>query len=613
MVPRHSITKDSLVNRIYVMDNTKNILFIKNKKFRQILALFTIAFCIILFLIANQYKGKEEIIYKQLKLNQLVHQFITSKNSLNSIVANSSTNMSNYQKKQFSQQKVLVENNIKKIISIAPNQFKDEFNSIYSTFLRLYDNTGLNNNNSEKIPKTKHELYSRMVMHTLENTNQFFNNEKYKKQVVLIAAFSMLLLMSLSLISKLVHNNYQQNKKLVVKDKISLQKIDNERKLQQHQKMQALSTLSGGIAHEFNNILATIQGYTQLVMMNQIIEERDKIYLRNIHDASRRASRLVKQIMSFSRPGKDGREPHSISSVVVNALEIVEATLPENISINTNIDKHCPLVKININEIRQIIVNLCTNAWHAMEDKGGEIEVSLRTITVDHGAMKKQEKFIQMIVKDSGIGMCEDTQTRIFEPFYTTKEVGKGTGLGLAVVHGIIQSYDGNIQVNSKMNDGTEFKVNLPIKDHVSSVNQLEQSSTSVDTNQRGHVLVVDDEPNLILLYQEALRKYGYQVTLFSDSRQALEAFKLHPEKYDILLTDHAMPYMTGKQLTQECIKIKPNVQIVMATAYSELIGQDEAKRLGIRDLLVKPINTNTLVSKIQQALGETLTSNKVS
>jgi len=370
--------------------------------------------------------------------------------------------------------------------------------------------------------------------------------------------------------------------------------------LAQSQKMEAIGTLAGGIAHDFNNILTSIMGFTELVLYHFPPESPFYEDLNSVLDAARRAKELIGQILTFSR--QDEPEYHLLmpGPVVKETLKLLRVSLPSTIDIRDRIDCDAGPVLANATKIQQIVMNLCTNAAHAMEDQGGGVlELGLREIppSPDH----KVGPWVEISVKDTGQGIPEEIRDRIFDPYFTTKKKGQGTGLGLAVVHGIVQGCHGHLSVESKTGAGSTFRVRFPRSDG----EVISPSGPSLDPPFPGKasILFVDDEPPIAQVCRRLLTAMGFRVTAMTDSRDAMELFRKNPNSYDLLITDQVMPSMTGMELIREVRKIREDIPVVLCTGYSEKTYDEEIRDLGIGDFLLKPLNMEKLLGSIHRVL----------
>jgi len=380
-----------------------------------------------------------------------------------------------------------------------------------------------------------------------------------------------------------------------------------ETQSRQAQKMEAIGTLAGGIAHDFNNILFPIVGYAEMLLEDVSEDSPLRESLKAIYTGSLRARDLVHQILAFSRQETNVLKLMRMQPIIKEALKLIRSTIPTTISINQNLQPNCGAVKADPTQIHQIIMNLTTNAYHAMEKNGGELKITLKEIKLgDHELISPEMKpgsYACLTIADTGMGMSKDVIDKIFDPFFTTKEKGKGTGMGLSVVHGIVKSMNGEIQVHSEPRNGTEFHIFLPTVKTASIKEQTQKNEPLHGGTER--VLLVDDEESIITMEKLALERLGYQVTSRTSSIEALEAFRANPEKFDLIITDIAMPKMPGDKLAVELIKIRPDIPVLLCTGFSEAMTEEKIKALGIKDLLMKPIMIKDLAQKIREVLDK--------
>jgi PAS domain S-box-containing protein len=378
------------------------------------------------------------------------------------------------------------------------------------------------------------------------------------------------------------------------------------------QRLESIGTLAGGIAHDFNNILAAITGNAKLAVADLSADDPLRTPLREIEKAGLRAGELVRQILTFSRRQESRRGIVKLQDVATEALRLLRATLPAQIEIRTHFEDDVPLIDADATQIHQVIVNLGTNAAHAMSDQGGVLSVSLHTadiaLNVDHyPADLPPGRFACLAVSDTGMGMDAEIQQRIFEPFFTTKAAGQGTGLGLSVVHGIVTSHEGAISVASRKGQGSCFSVFFRAADHAKVAAALESQSTATVTTSRGdgqHILYVDDEEALVFLATRVLERLGYKVTGRNDPRQALAEFKADPSQFDAVVSDLSMPGLTGPDLAREMLALRPHLPFVLTSGY---IREDDvlmARKLGIRDLVLKPNTVEDLGNALHRVLA---------
>jgi PAS domain S-box-containing protein len=376
--------------------------------------------------------------------------------------------------------------------------------------------------------------------------------------------------------------------------------------LQQAQKMESIGTLAGGIAHDFNNILYSIIGYTELALDDT--EKGTQLHenLQQLFVAANRARDLVKQILTFSRQVDQKPKPLKIQLVVKEALKLVRSSLPSTIEINQNIDKTCGLVMADATQIHQLVMNLLTNAYHAMEHDGGKLDVTLKQVDLDMDDLKDPSmtagSYVCLTVEDTGSGIDEYAMDRIFEPYFSTKEKDKGTGLGLAMVHGIVKSYGGNIRVYSEPGGGTAFHVYLPVIQTRAETKEARVISPVEGGKER--ILLVDDEEHIVRMSQQMLERLGYHVTARTSSIEALEAFRAGSDRFDLVITDMTMPNMTGVQLSQKLIEIRSDIPVIICTGFSEKISAHKASSIGIRGYVMKPVIRSELAKKIREVVG---------
>lgn len=380
-----------------------------------------------------------------------------------------------------------------------------------------------------------------------------------------------------------------------------------QKQLIQAQKMEAVGTLAGGIAHDFNNILQAIFGYAQMAKDNSVENPKVQKYINQLITASERAKELVHQILAFSRQGEVEKKPIEIGGIIKGALKLIRASIPSTIEIRQNLEPNIGAIVADETQVFQLVMNLCTNAFHAMEKEGGQLDIDLfpvRISTEDFLGYQDIQpgEYLQLSVSDTGHGMSPDRLSRIFEPYFTTKDVGEGTGLGLAMVHGIVKSCRGSIKVFSKPNKGTIFSVVFPIAE--SKVEKPLELSTPLPKGIE-QILFVDDEKILVDIGKESLEGLGYKVEARTSSYDALEVFRIQPDKFDIIITDMTMPKMTGEKLAAEIQKIRSDIPIVLCTGYSSSINRENALSTGISDMLMKPITLNDMANTVRRVLDD--------
>jgi CheY-like chemotaxis protein len=328
--------------------------------------------------------------------------------------------------------------------------------------------------------------------------------------------------------------------------------------------------------------------------------------LEEILKATNRAKGLVQQILTFSRQGGQERKPLQVQFLIKEALKLLRATIPSTIEIECNVGEECGHIMGDPTQIHQVVMNLCTNAYHAMQETGGTLEVTLKEIDMSYEQSMervgmKVGRHLELTVKDAGHGMGAEVLERIFEPYFTTKELGKGTGLGLSVIHGIIKNHGGDISVSSQLGKGTTFTVYLPVIDDIDVA--IEPVKTAAATQGNEHILLIDDEEQIIDIEQQILERLGYKVTSKTDSQEALEEFAAQPEKFDLVITDMTMPKMTGDQLARKLMDIKPDISVILCTGFNETITEQKALAMGIDKFVMKPIVKDELAKTIRNVL----------
>jgi len=380
-----------------------------------------------------------------------------------------------------------------------------------------------------------------------------------------------------------------------------------QKRLVQAQKMESIGTLAGGIAHDFNNILMPIIAYSDLLRMRLSGDSSAQNDILKIRRAADRASDLVHQILTFARQKEAELIPVKISLLLKETVKLLRSSIPSTIDMRYRINAEHDTVFADPTQINQIIMNLCTNAVHAMEDKGGYLEIALTNESIDlkpsNGQADLQPgRYVKLSVKDTGHGIRPDLIEKIFEPYFTTKEVGKGTGMGLSIVHGIVKSYNGEITVESEVNKGTCFNIYLPVIDAEALVQEkiLEQM---IPPKGSERVLVVDDVKASLDTLTDTLEWLGYNVTGRTSSIEALEAFRHNPARFDLVITDQTMPNMTGRELAQKLMSIRKDIPIILCTGFSEQIDEKRAKEMGIRAFVMKPIVMEQIAKTIRDAL----------
>ena len=377
--------------------------------------------------------------------------------------------------------------------------------------------------------------------------------------------------------------------------------------LQRAQRMEAIGTLAGGIAHDFNNILTAIIGYTELLRYDLPEDSKAQSSLEAIYEAGIRAKDLIQQILTFSRQSEEEKKPLRINTIIKEALKLLRASLPTTIEIRQNLESESGAVLANPTHIHQVLINLCTNSAQAMQEKGGVLEVSLKDADLDlevtaSNPTLKPGAYVKLTVRDTGWGIAPEIRERIFDPYFSTREPEQGTGMGLAVVHGIVESTGGGIAVDSIVGKGTTIHVFFPRIENKATL-QARVLSPFPTGNER--ILFVDDEKALVDIGVQLLEHLGYHVVARTSSIEALEAFRNQPEKFDLVVSDQTMPNMTGEMLAKELLRIRPDIPIVLCTGYSEMISEEKAMALGIQKLVMKPILMREISQTIRQILDQ--------
>ena len=379
-----------------------------------------------------------------------------------------------------------------------------------------------------------------------------------------------------------------------------------EGRLIQHQKMEAIGTLAGGIAHDFNNILAAIMGYAELAQQDTPTSKID-YYTQQILKSCNRARDLVSQILTFSRKTELELVPIDMVQLAEESLRLFRKTIPSPVEICTKIDRRTCMVMGDTEEMQQIIMNLCTNAAHAMRDQGGTLEVALGNILLSTQTSPVAQElpagpYVRLSVSDTGTGIPPSIMGRIFDPFFTTKERRVGTGLGLSVVYAVVKERGGAISVRSVEGKGASFTVYLPAAS-APTMSESEAIESSPDRGKR--ILLVDDEEVLVEMAHEMLQELGYRVVAVKSSSLALELFLAQPEAFDLIITDMTMPGMTGAEIAEKMLAVRPRVPIILCTGFSELITEERAKQLGIREFLMKPYSLSDLSRTLERVLRD--------
>ncbi len=381
------------------------------------------------------------------------------------------------------------------------------------------------------------------------------------------------------------------------------QRLENQ--IRQSQKLEAIGTLAGGIAHDFNNILMAIIGFAELAQMSALKDQDARANIGEVLKAAHRARGLVKQILTFSRQEKQELKPIPVGPIVAETLKFLRSSLPATIDIRTNFNARTARVLADPTQIHQTVMNLCTNAGHAMRDAGGVLTVGLDEVRLEDADITSYPDltpgpYVRLTVSDTGHGMPPETLARIFEPFFTTKTREEGTGMGLSVVHGIVKSLGGEIKVYSEPGKGSTFQVLLPL------ISVEETAAVAVSGEMptgREHILFVDDEEALAVLGGQMLERLGYRVTVKTSAIEALAAFRERPQGFDLIISDQTMPHLTGAKLAREILQLRPDLPIILCTGFSESLSPEKAQHLAIDALLMKPLSIRDLAVAVRQVL----------
>ncbi len=375
-----------------------------------------------------------------------------------------------------------------------------------------------------------------------------------------------------------------------------------EERLQQAQKMEALGTLAGGIAHDFNNMLFPLVGFAEMLQEDLAADSPQQAYVQEILNAAFRSRELVQQILAFSRKAERNDKPIRLQSIVKEAVKLLRASIPTTIEIQQRIDGECPMAIADPTHIHQIVMNLATNAFHAMEEKGGVMKVSLEAVRLGYDpAGLDAGDYAHLCVADTGTGMTREILARVFDPYFTTKRDGKGTGLGLSVVHGIVASYRGDVRIHSEPGVGTEVHVYLPVIEKRAAREAARPAEAVRGGTER--ILLVDDEEAIVRMEHQMLARLGYQVTVRTASVEALEAFRANPDGYDLLLTDMTMPNLTGIQLATAVRSLRPELPVIICTGFSEQLDEARCAAMGITAVLMKPVANRAVAEAVRKAL----------
>lgn len=382
-----------------------------------------------------------------------------------------------------------------------------------------------------------------------------------------------------------------------------------EAQLFQSQKMEALGSLAGGVAHDFNNLLSVILNYAELLRVKVGANADAERYVDHMLKAGQRAADLVKQILLFSRRQKQELRPLRVQENVEEGVKLIRAAIPRTIEINVSLQHDSPVVLADTTQLQQVLMNLCINAGQAMHDRIGRIDVDVRNETLDAAAASlivgaRPGEYVVLSVADNGGGMDAETLSHIFEPFFTTKSKGEGTGLGLAVVHGIVRGHNGFIHVSSEKGRGTTFYTYIPVYKDGTEVTLAPAGAAVTPKGNGQHIVFVDDEPAICGVTEHALQSLGYKVTTYTDPMLALDAFKKNPMAVDLLLSDVNMPGMNGVELAKRFLALRRELPVLLISGFSGTWTAENLRPLGIIDLLAKPISPRQIGAHLHNALS---------
>jgi len=378
--------------------------------------------------------------------------------------------------------------------------------------------------------------------------------------------------------------------------------------MQQAQKMEAIGTLAGGIAHDFNNMLGAMFGYAHLLQQDTAGNPLAQESIGEILKAANRAKDLVQQILTFSRQREQKPEIIKLDNVVKEAIKFLRASLPAHIQIETDLSAEAPAVLADPTQIYQVTMNLATNALHAMEDGPGRLLVRLDALEPEAQLRQahpelKAERYTRLTVADTGHGMDAKTLARIFEPFFTTKPVGKGTGLGLAMVHGIVQAHEGVITVESQVGQGTTIRLYFPAQSQAETV--IVAGTAAIHRGHGQHILVLDDEPALTTVLQKTLRRLDYQVATSNHAGEAIRLFCENTAKFELVITDLSMPEMNGLEVARQLRALRPDLPIILVSGYSVAVDAERLRAAGICERLDKPVSLAALAEAVERVLAK--------
>jgi len=384
---------------------------------------------------------------------------------------------------------------------------------------------------------------------------------------------------------------------------LELEKAENEQAIQHANKMQAIGTLAGGVAHEFNNMLGIIIGYTEILSETLVPDNNTKKYTSHVINAANRSKEIVEQLLSFSRNNYKKPRAINLCSQITDAINFIKNTIPSSVKLEFNQNCNCKSVLIDPDEFNQIIINLVSNAVHAMNNKGkiniSVEEVSINDLKISDSKNLTEGSYMKVLVTDSGCGISNEDREKIFVPFYTTKDVGEGTGMGLALVYSMLESYGGTVNVVSEIGQYTTFELYFPVIDQEVRPDSHSQEDIPLIQNGNSRILFVDDELLYNELASDILNKLGYEVTTFTSSPEALEHFRLDPYAYDLLITDQVMPEILGTELCEAVLQIRNDINIILCSGYNSGVNKEIALSKNIKGYIPKPFTQKDLISEI--------------
>ncbi len=405
--------------------------------------------------------------------------------------------------------------------------------------------------------------------------------------------------------SQLVQTNKELLQEIETREKVEKEQARLEAQLYQAQKMETIGTLAGGIAHDFNNILTPILGYAEMALDETITNSRIKGDLEQIYKAANRAKDLVQQILTFSKQHDQDIKPIEFHTILNEVLSLLRASFPSTIKIRQKDTLAKGVILADPTQIHQVIMNICINAFQSMEESGGVLEIGLEKIHLDHDnaipdTTLTKGNYLKLTIRDTGMGMDKKTRERIFEPFFTKRKIGEGTGLGLSVVHGIVTGCNGSLTVESAPRRGTIFTVYFP--EYEKKISKSKSPNGKL-TKGKEHILFVDDDKEITTMANQMLTRLGYIVTTLTNSVKAYDIFEKQPEKYDLVITDQVMPNLLGSQLATKIRKIKPGIKIIIITGYSDSINAEKIKELGFNGFIIKPLILRDLCITIRNVI----------